>query len=213
MADLQAQQQRQGAENIGDQTTNPDTTGLQGPDSRDSLSDTGVKATFWTFGNIIKLFFLLIALFVLIYVVWQVRRGFNVRSFLERFSVEVPERLEKGMRRFGIRPPVFLINWIYYSKLPALSRSYMEINRALNRLRKIPAVQDTPAERAASLASILPPAANPAQRLLTEYQTAIYSPYTADKAIAREAGNEIRKLSWLAWIEHILARFQEPPKR
>jgi transglutaminase-like putative cysteine protease len=213
LADLQAQQQRRGTENIGDQTTNPDNTGQQGPDSRDSLSNAGLNASFWTVGNIIKLFFLLIALFVLIYVIWQVRRGFKIIPFLERFSVEVPERLEKGMRRFGIRPPDFLINWIYYSKLPALSRSYMEINRALNRVGKPPAIQDTPSERTASLSSVLPPATDPAQRLLTEYQTAIYSPYTADPVVAREAGNEIRKLSYLAWLERILARFQEPSKR
>jgi hypothetical protein len=212
-ADLQEEQQRQRPDNIGDLAAGLDNTDRQRPGDNEPSSISGQFAKFWSFSNIVKLLALFIAIFLLVYVIWQVRRGFEVKPFLQRVSIEVPERMEKGLRRLGIRPPNFLLNWIYYSKLPSLSRSYQEINWALSRLGKKPGIQETPTERTTSLSSALPSAAQPAQRLLAEYQTAVYSTHPADTMIAREAGNEIRRLSVLARLGRVLARFQEPPRR
>jgi transglutaminase-like putative cysteine protease len=187
-----------------------DNNNRQNPAGNEASPITGQPTNFWTFGNIVKLILLIFALALLGFVVWQVHRGFKVKPFVERISVEVPERLEKGLRRLGITPPDFLLNWIFTMKLSGISRSYLEINHALQRIGKQPAVQDTPHERAASLSSAIPAASIPAEKLLAEYQASIYSPHPADAEIAKNAANEIRNLSWLAWLRRLLSHFQEP---
>ena len=97
-------------------------------------------------------------------------------------------------------------------RLPALSRSYLEINYALARVGRKPAIHDTPAERTVSLINAIPAVSIPAIRLLTEYQTSAYSPNQADLEVAKKAGIEIRNLSWTTWLRKFLARFQEPDR-
>jgi hypothetical protein len=193
------------SQNQGATNNNQQNPGENGP-----LSTPDQNVNFWTLGNILKLSILLFALIILFIVIWQVRRGFKVKPFLERISIEVPEKLEKGLHRLGIRPPDFLVNWVNIMRLPGLSRSYLEINYALGRIGRKPSIQDTPYERTASLISAIPAATSPAERLLTEYQTSVYSPHPADPEIAKKAGREIRNLSWIAWLNRFLSRFQEP---
>jgi transglutaminase-like putative cysteine protease len=176
------------------------------PDNRSTNS--GEPKSFWTTGNIILFAIFQFALGFLVIFIWQVSRGFRVSHFLERISVEIPRVLEKGLRRLGISPPEFLINWIFYMKLPALSRSYLEINHALERIGKKPAIQDTPSERVSSLISAIPATATSAESLLKEYQTSIYSRNRANPELARMAALEIRKLSWRAWFGLYIYRFQ-----
>jgi transglutaminase-like putative cysteine protease len=195
-----------GAQNQPDEGNN-----LQRPDKNEP-SSSGQPTSFWTVGNIIGLILSVFAFSILVFVIWQVRRGFKFKPFIERISIEVPEQLEKGLRRLGIRPPEFLLNWIYIMKLPALSRSYLEINHALDRIGRKPAIQDTPRERTASLISAIPDTSAPAERLLAEYHASIYSPHSSDAIVARQAGKLIRNLSWLAWFKHLLSRFQEPER-
>ena len=204
-------QTEQGADN-NQNTQGVDNNNRQNPGENEPLSNSGQITNFWTLGNILKLIALIFALVLLIIVVWQVRRGFKVLPFLEQISLEVPERLEKGLRRLGIRPPDFLVNWVFTMRLPGLSRSYLEINHALNRIGREPAVQDTPNERTASLITGIPAATEPAKRLLKEYQASAYSTHPADAEIAKKAGKEIRNLSWITWISRLLSRFQEPTK-
>jgi transglutaminase-like putative cysteine protease len=92
-------------------------------------------------------------------VVWKVRRGLRVIPTLEGWAVRIPGQIEKGLLRLGIQPPEFIRNWTQYAALPALTRAYLEVNRALRRLGQSPAPQDTPAERVAALSTSLPPAA------------------------------------------------------
>jgi transglutaminase-like putative cysteine protease len=207
-------------------TNNERTTGAEtGPQNQPTESNPNLKlpdgnqnepggshTTFWTVGNIIGLILLVFAVVILGLVFWQVRHGFKFKPFFERISIAVPERLEKGLRRLGIQPPHFLLNWIYVMKLPSLSRSYLEINHALGRIGKQPAIYDTPSERTATLVNAIPETASPASRLLTEYQTSIYSPHPANGEVAKKAGKEIRNLAWLAWFNKLLLRFQEPPQ-
>jgi transglutaminase-like putative cysteine protease len=198
--DTASSQDRQGLDN----------NNLRDHGANDTSSNSGEVTNFWTFGNIIKLVLLLFALAILGLVIWQVKRGFKVKPFVERISIEVPERLEKGLRRLGIAPPDFLLNWIFTMRLPGISRSYLEINHALHRVGRKPAIHDTPNERAASLSSALPAASIPTKKLLAEYQASVYSPHPADAEAAKIAGIEIRNLSWLAWLRRVLSRFQEP---
>ncbi len=168
--------------------------------------------SFWNTGNIILFIVFQFALGFLLIFVWQVMRGFRVLPFLERVSIVLPEKIEKRLRRLGITPPDFLVNWIYYRRLPAASRSFLEINRALERIGKKPKIQDTPSERTAMLISAIPAMATPAEQLLKEYQSSVYSRRPGNLEFARMAAAEIRKLSWREWIARYLSRFHLPGK-
>ncbi len=124
----------------------------------------------------------------------------------------LPVQLEQLMRRLGLQPPKFLQKWAYYSTLSSLSRSYLEINRALNRLGKKPAIMDTPAERAAELIRLLPQARPAIQLLLDEYQATVYGQHRADIKSTHIAALWIRQDSYLALFKRFLARIQKPFK-
>ncbi len=174
-----------------------------------NTSSSGSAKSFWTPRAIVFfLFFFLILIGLVIFVAWQFLRGFRIYPFLERISVQVPETLEKSLQRIGIPPPNFLINWIYYMKLPATSRSYMEINHALDRAGKKPEIYDTPAERTSMLISTIPAMAGPAGDLLTEYQKSVYSSERANPEIAKIFAAEIRKISWREWVRNFFLRFK-----
>jgi transglutaminase-like putative cysteine protease len=177
------------------------------PESNPSSNSGGPKS-FWTTGNIILFIIFQFALGFLLIFIWQVMRGFRVQPFLERISLEFPEKIEKRLRRLGISPPDFLVNWIFYKKLPAPSRSYQEINHALERVGMKPKIQDTPSERVSLLISAIPAAAIPAERLLTEYQASVYSRQPADPELAKKAASEIRNLSWHVWFGRYISRFR-----
>jgi transglutaminase-like putative cysteine protease len=179
------------------------------PDENISSPDSTQVDSFWTAINILKLIILIFALTLLLIVILHIRYGFKVQTYVKKISLQVPERVEKGLRQLGIHPPDFLVNWVYVIKLPQISRSYMEINHALARIGKKAAAQDTPSDRTASLISAIPEATTPAERLLFEYQTSFYSPRQPNEVIAQKAGNEIRKLSWLARLRKYLHRFRE----
>ncbi len=171
-------------------------------------SDVAAPKSFWTTGNIILFIFLQILLGVTLVLLYQFLRGFRLYHFLERVSIQVPETIEKLLLKLGIPPPAFLVNWIYYLKLPPSSRSYMEINHALDRVGSKPAVNATPSERAGMLKAAIPAAAESTDSLLFEYQTATYSRRSANMELARKAATEIRRLSWRVWIRRYMARFR-----
>ena len=122
----------------------------------------------------------------------------------------LPVKLEHRLLRMGLKPPAFLSRWARYASLSTTQRSYTEINRALSRLGRPTAVHQTPSERAGLLVALLPASVNPVNRLLEVYERATYSQSSDDPEAARIAGKEIRKLSFLAALRRLLARFQEP---
>jgi hypothetical protein len=118
----------------------------------------------------------------------------------------LPVVLEKSIRKVGLQPPAFLKKWALRARLNPLFRAYQEINSALTRLGNHPSLTETPAERALNLAEALPPAGPPANTLLKEYQSAVYSrDYSPDLPTAQRAGNQIRSLSYRAWLQHLLS--------
>lgn len=176
--------------------------------SNASDPNAGKGINFWTPGNIILFVLFQFALGAILIFVWQMMRGVTPKSLLERITIEIPEVIERGLRRVGIRPPDFLVKWIYYMRLPSVSRSYLEVNHALVRVGRTPLVHDTPNDRITSLISTIPAAKAPAESILTEYQTSVYSPRPADPEVARKAGIRIRNLSWKTWFQNIIARIQ-----
>lgn len=136
---------------------------------------------------------------------------FTIRPRVRRLNLPpVPVMMEQTLMKAGIRPPNFLRRWARWAALPPLTRSYLEINHALGRLGVRPTATDTPAERAASLGQILPPAEPHIQRLVSEYEIATFSPQPADLPAAQQAGVQIRRLSFKAILQHWLALLQRP---
>jgi hypothetical protein len=135
---------------------------------------------------------------VVLVLVWRVQRWRALRAF--------PVILERGFVRLGWKPPAFLRRWVMRANLSPLQRAYMEVDQALRRLNAPPAPADTPAERTASLANVLPVASEPACQLLAEYHSATYSPHVHSTVTAWEAARSIRKLSWLAKLNKLLGR-------
>jgi transglutaminase-like putative cysteine protease len=126
---------------------------------------------------------------------------FVQRKQLHKKIPLLPIVLEKAMRRAGLHPPRLLIDLAFSASLSPLERAYQQINLALQRLDRLPAPMNTPAERAAALSRRLPPATQPANVVLTEYQRATYSPKPiVDLPAAQQAGDEIRRLSLRALI-------------
>lgn len=123
-----------------------------------------------------------------------------------------PIVIELTMLKLGLRPPQALRHWARRAALPPLTKAYLEINQALKRLGNQPTATETPAERAFALVDILPPAREPAERLVTEYELATFSPQPANLPAARNAGGQIRSLSYKAKLKRFFARFQQPVK-
>jgi transglutaminase-like putative cysteine protease len=145
----------------------------------------------------------------LLYAAWVTRQRWNFQY--------IPVTMEKSLLRAGIKPPMFLQLWAQRARLPALAKSYMEINHALKRLDNGPKLDDTPTERAANLARTLPPAEAPAWQLVNEYQKWSFSEKPGDEQTASQAGGEIRRLSYIAFVKNIfqrlLAKIQRPARR
>lgn len=128
-----------------------------------------------------------------------------------RLRQPFPVMLEFGFKRIGLRPPRFLLQWAKTARLSPLARAYNEVNHALGRLDSRVGPQATPAERALSLEALLPAAGQPIRNLVGEYQKGTYSPRAGDEQIAQESARTIWKLSWLARIQRLIARWQEAP--
>jgi hypothetical protein len=122
----------------------------------------------------------------------------------------LPVLMEKVFARIGVHPPAFIKAWASFARLPRLTKAYHEINRALARLGRQPKPTATPLERAASLGALAPVAQEPAYALVEEYQIETFSPRPADLSRAEEAAKTVRKLSYQAFMQRLLARFQRP---
>jgi transglutaminase-like putative cysteine protease len=126
------------------------------------------------------------------------------RAWRRRRLRPLPVLLEMSVRRLGLQPPAFLRRWAHQALLSPLERAYGEIDRALVRLGAAPPSADTPGERAASLADLLPLVAEPTSLLLAEYQAGTYSPHPCSVSQAEEAARSIRKLSWQAKLRRLI---------
>lgn len=154
--------------------------------------------------------YLLISLGLLIIFIVLLIPFIRRRQLYKKFPA-IPITLEKSFRKLGLRPPAFLELWAMRAALSPLARAYTEINLALKRLGKLPNPTDTPAERAASLKTTLPPAANPTEILLREYQIGIYSlNNSGDVQAAQTASSEIKILSIKEKLSRLFVRKKEP---
>ncbi len=122
----------------------------------------------------------------------------------------LPVMIESALLKIGFQPPRFIHRWARYAQLPSLAKAYNEINRTLARLGEQPGKNATPAERAARLSLIIPPATEPAQILVREYQIGTFSPKPANLELAVQSAKSIRQLSYRMILKRMLARLQRP---
>jgi len=122
----------------------------------------------------------------------------------------LPVMIESALLKIGFQPPKFIRYWARYAQLPSLAKAYNEINRALARLGEQPGKNATPTERAARLSSVVPPAAQPAQTLLHEYQIGTFSQKPANLELAAQSAKTIRRLSYRIILKRLLTRLQRP---
>jgi transglutaminase-like putative cysteine protease len=125
--------------------------------------------------------------------VWRVRRRQGMPP--------LPTLLENGFRRFGLEPPRVLNRWSRRTVLQPLERAYLELNRSLRLMGSAPASSDTPAERAAALARLIPETLIPGRRLLEQYHATAYGREPGDPFIAQHAGRRIRQATARALIQ------------
>ena len=128
----------------------------------------------------------------------------------KRQSPPIPVQLESSLRRIGIKTPSLLRRWVRYATLSPLTKSYLELNRALSSLGESPQPNDTPAERAVTLTHLLPVADGSIQTLLNEYQADQYSTGQGNMQTAHQASIDIRYRSLVVWFQRIFSRFQQP---
>jgi len=161
---------------------------------------------------------------VMLVAVWQ-RLGLQpsqrLISWAEQASARAAARIklpplpiivETSILKVGARPPAFIQRWSQMAQLPALSRSYLEINQALKRIGRPGSETETPLERANTLGAALPAADQPAHELVNEYQLSLFSTQPPNEDTAYQAGQVIRKLSLRKMYRNWLTRLQESPR-
>jgi len=103
------------------------------------------------------------------------------------FTQRIPVLLSASLQRYRIPEPHWLVNWLRWSELSPLERTFYIVNRSLRWLGSPPPIHDTPAERAIKLSKLIPAAASAIETLVTEYQMTLYSPNPGDLGKARHA--------------------------
>jgi len=123
----------------------------------------------------------------MIYISWRKRRQLII--------LPLPIMLENTLRKIGIQPPEALKVMSRRALLSPISKAYLQINIALERLGADPQLNETPSERAQRLGIIVPETERAAQRLVKEYHLATFSRKPANLVIAWNAATEIRDIT------------------
>jgi transglutaminase-like putative cysteine protease len=115
-----------------------------------------------------------------------------------RLPVYLSERYRKG----GSQPPTWLSNWVKWSSLLPIERSFHTINLSLRWLGKPRSAHATPAERARTLAKALPAVHEAIAHLAHEYETALFTSRPANLSVARHASLRIILETWRTRLFH-----------
>ena len=160
-----------------------------------------------------------VGLIIAVFFAWS--RSLNHIKIPDPANPPLPVKIDKTIQRFGLKTPNFLRRWVYHATLPVQAKSYQVINDSLHRLGSPATVNNTPAERAATLIGLLPTATDPIQILLNEYQHLTYANGTAQDShkngasalAAFEAARAVRNQTWITIGQRFLSRFQQPKRK
>jgi hypothetical protein len=114
----------------------------------------------------------------------------------------VPAFVRTTLERTGLEVPNWIIHWEGWSSLSSIERSFESINFGLRQVNQPAPIHATPAERANSLAKILPQLEIEIKVLLDEHQTSLYTSRIADDKQARRAALQIKTQVIIALIRY-----------
>jgi hypothetical protein len=100
----------------------------------------------------------------------------------------VPVLVERALERSGVTTPDWLANWLRWNRLDPVEQAFAPVSWSLRWLHKTPAVDATPAERAAALTKLLPSATAHIEAVTSELHTGLFSAQPADVRRARREG-------------------------
>ncbi len=115
----------------------------------------------------------------------------------------LPILLKAFLLQYHIKVPKWLQNWAAWSGMGPFERAFSNVRWAVTRLGSEDNPTHTPAERIEKMTKILPESTAAATLLLAEYQTAIYGQAPGNIQIARQAGKQIHRLAWKAWMREL----------
>jgi len=128
----------------------------------------------------------LLLVVVLIFLVQQGRR--NPQK-------SIPVLIENAITRRGWRTPALIQRWASYVRLTPIEQTFATVEWVIRIMGAGTITGTTPAEQVATMVKVLPAGASRVERLLDEYQKAIYSLHPADLEAARQASRELIRLS------------------
>ena len=102
----------------------------------------------------------------------------------QSFSQRVPRTVKAIYTRYNLRSPIWLENWVRWSEVSSVERSFHVINQALTWLRRPQPDYATPTERAKLLKSLIPDASADIERLTAALEQTLYTSQAADPASA-----------------------------
>ena len=100
----------------------------------------------------------------------------------------VPLVLVRAFESSGITTPAWVERWSLWNRLDPVEQAFASINLSLRWLGKPAAIYATPAERAATLKTLLPAATEHIEAVASELETGLFTPHPADVARARRSG-------------------------
>ncbi|HPH97789.1 MAG TPA: transglutaminaseTgpA domain-containing protein [Anaerolineaceae bacterium] len=142
------------------------------------------------------------------FLIWFITWGrFNPQFLSPKTPPPLAEEMTPGrvLPVNGRRRPVSSIaEWVRrWSSLPPFERLYKVLEYAIQLMGKQANPAQTPAERAAQLAGLLPQVEEPLQVLLAEYHQATYSTHPADLERATQAAQTILKSAYGGMLRRI----------
>lgn len=125
---------------------------------------------------------------------------FFVILYRARSFKNLPAYLSQTLERNGLGTPSWIENWMRWSQLQPVERSFASVNLSLRWLGQPQPIHVTPAERATLLKQLLPRASEHIEALTSELQSGLFTRHPADLSRARRAGLMIILLTWRALI-------------
>jgi transglutaminase-like putative cysteine protease len=125
----------------------------------------------------------------------------------------IPVLLERRLQAYELQSPGFLRKWARYASLPALPRTYQEVNRSLHWLGMAASPGLAPAERTERLAEILPQLSEMITSLGRVYEQSLYSQKSEDVEGLGQARWKLRFATLVTLSRRASHRIQQAPQR
>jgi hypothetical protein len=175
------------------------------PMEADGLEETSQRRFFGVEG--IRIMWVMLILFVVGLLVTLI-----ILNRPSAFKIDIdplPVLLEAQLIKWGKPVPDWLRNWRYRALMSVPESAYRQLSRAITWLGHPLNLAETPAERAQTLAKLLPEAEQPAQDIVNEYYLDKFSDHIINEERAKNAARLIFKLT----LQHRLWQITHFSKR